>query len=70
MTWNYRIVKSNEGFSVYEVFYDENGELNGITKDPILGFYCETPDDILEELEIIKKAIKEPILNIEDISGE
>ena len=67
MTWNYRIVKTPKGFSIYEVFYNEEGEPVATTVDPTLDFFCETPDEVLEELEIIKLAFDEPVIDIETI---
>jgi len=62
MTWNYRIVKTAEGFSIYEVFYDESGRPISCTERPTLDFFCETPDGVLEELEVIKAAGDKPFL--------
>ena len=67
MTWNYRVVKTELGFSVFEVFYDKQGRPGGRTEKPTLGFYCETPEDVLAELELIKMAFQCPVLNIENI---
>ena len=67
MNWNYRTVKTKEGYSIYEVYYDENGKPIGTTKEPILDFYCKTPEDLMYELEVIKKAFESPPINDEDI---
>lgn len=34
MTWNYRIIKTKHGYSLHEVFYDEQSVPNGYTEDP------------------------------------
>jgi hypothetical protein len=67
MTWNYRIVKTPAGFSVYEVFYDEDGTPVTSTVNPTLDFFCDTPEELLAELEIIKLAFDEPTIDIETI---
>ena len=39
MSWNYRIIKHSSGnrvyFAVHEVFYDDKGNMEHLTKDPI-----------------------------------
>lgn len=69
MTWNYRLVKTAEGVSVFEVFYDELGQPIGLTAQPTLNFFCETVEDILAELEIIKAGFKLPVLD-ESVIGK
>ncbi len=69
MTWNYRVVKTAEGFSIFEVFYDDAGRPVGCTKRPTLDFFCETPEGILEEWEIIRAAFDEPALDMDSIEG-
>ncbi len=67
MHWNYRVLRTDEGYSVFEVFYDENEKPVGTTEKPILDFYCETPEDILHELEIIKDAFSSGVLDMKEI---
>jgi len=70
MTWNYRIIKTPEGFSVYEVFYDEEGKPVSTTVNPTLDFFCDTVEELLEELEIIKAAFDMPAIDINTIVGK
>lgn len=62
MSWNYRIVRSNNILSVREVYYDEKGVPTGMTVNPVtLTAYeedGETVDDILEMLNKIKVSIE------------
>ena len=67
MTWNYRIVKTDEGYSIYEVFYDDKGKAIATTKNPTLDFHVESVDGIKEELEIIKEAFNKSPLNMDEI---
>ncbi len=69
MTWNYRVVKTGEGFGVFEVYYDEAGRAIGTTENPILGFFCETPEAILAELEVMKAAWELPYLEMDSIGS-
>lgn len=65
--WNYRIMKklndSNEyEFGIYEVYYDENGNINGWT-DNSLTPTCSSEEDLLHEFEMMKQAFaKETLL--------
>ena len=67
MTWNYRVIKTPVGFSVYEVYYDDAGLPIGTTADPVLDFFCDTPEGLIEELEIIRVAFDKPPLDQEEI---
>jgi hypothetical protein len=70
MTWNYRIIKTPEGFSVYEVFYDDEGNPVSMTVDPTLDFFCDTVEELLEEIEILKAAFDKPAIDINTIGGK
>ncbi len=69
MRWNYRVVQTDQGFGVFEVYYDEAGHPNGTTQRPILDFYCETPEDLLYELGLVKAAFEEPPLDLASIGA-
>ena len=59
--WNNRIVKHDEHgsvwYSVHEVFYNENGGINGFTEEPIT-ILGETVEDVILQLQIIMKDIE------------
>lgn len=74
MSWNYRLVKhkdryGDDWFAVHEAYYEDGEERpHSITKEPIdLG--GESMEEVLDDLELIKKDIlkyKDEILNYED----
>lgn len=68
MSWNYRLVKTEDGFGVFEVYYDDAGRPNGTSARPVFDFFCETPEAILHEIEVIKAAWDLPALDM-DSSG-
>jgi hypothetical protein len=70
MTWNYRVVRTAEGVSVFEIFYDEAGRPTGSAERPTLNFFCETEGGVLSELEVIRGAFELPTLSSSDIEGE
>ena len=59
--WNNRIVKHEKDdttwYSVHEVFYHENGGINGYTEEPIV-ILGETVEDVKSQLEMIMKDIE------------
>jgi len=59
--WNNRIVKHEKDgviwCSVHEVFYNENGGINGYTDKPIT-IVGETVEDVKSQLEMIAKDIE------------
>ena len=70
MSWNYRIVKTDDGYSVFEVYYDEMGRPTSYTAKPMLNFFCESPAGLLEELEILKRAFDADPLDESEIGTE
>lgn len=64
--WNYRIVKRHNSiwWSLHEVFYDEDGNPNAMTTDPISFSSDESPEDVIEMLEMaLKDAKTKPVFN-------
>lgn len=46
--WNYRIIKNDKNFGLYEVFYSDDGEICGHSETPeVVG---ESSEDIIEYL--------------------
>lgn len=66
MSWNYRIMKrKNElgelKFGIYEVYYDDNGNIKGYTKKSLIST-CTSEKDLKVELEIMMKAFEKQTL--------
>ena len=70
MSWDYRVVKTEEGYTVYEVFYDEDGNPVATTEKPALDFHCETPEGLMSELDVIRMAFESPLIDLEDIGSK
>ncbi len=64
--WNYRIVKHAEDFDSYglhEVYYDDYGEPNSMTRDPI-EFSAASRERLLEQIEMaLNDAKNRPVLD-------
>ncbi len=69
MTWNYRLVKRTWGgevlYGIHEVYYDDQGEPESITGDPV-GVSEESKGDIMTTLRYMEQALTMPTLNYED----
>ena len=70
MNWNYRILKTPKGLSIYEVYYDEDGKPHSCAENPILDFHVESEEDIKEEIKIIKKAFESPTIDFKDFGKD
>jgi hypothetical protein len=69
MNWSYRVVKTDSGFAVYEVYFDEAGKAVGIAEKPETR-WAETLEGLKEELEVLLEALNSPPIAIEDIPGD
>ena len=74
MMWNNRIIRHKKDdtvwHSVHEVFYSENGGINGFTEEPIT-ILGETEEDVKTQLEMIMKDIeKHEVLDASTVKFE
>lgn len=69
MTWNYRILKSETGYSIREVYYDDNGNIEGWTSTA-----CEPSgedmDDLEDDFEGMRLAFHRPVLDEKQLLAE
>jgi hypothetical protein len=69
MSWNYRVMKHTDGmgewYFLHEVYYDK-GKVVNCTENPIAPF-GETPKELQQNLELMKKAFDKPTLSYEDM---
>ena len=70
MYWNHRVVKKitetgHAFFGIHEVFY-EKGNAYMCTDDPV-AIISEEPKELRQTLRWMKKALRKPILNYEEI---
>jgi len=74
MTWNYRIIRSqdpdgSECFALHEVYYDGEGRPETYTERPC-GFVGESPEAVRGALEMALAAFTEPVLTEADFHVE
>ena len=69
MTWNHRVICHNENpkepwYAIHEVFYDDDGNPESCTKEPIQ-IIQEDVGAIKWEVDKIRKALEKPVLDYE-----
>ena len=59
--WNYRVVHRGNEYAVHEVFYKDDGSVEGMTADPVCP-RAETVTDLRDEFERYRAAFEKPVL--------
>ena len=76
--WNYRIVRRTEHYpdgttedyyAIHEVYYAKDGKPRTMTANPV-AVVSETPAGIAWHLRKMRRALKEPVLDYEEIVGK
>ena len=74
MTWNHWVVKyetrnlfgdPDVGYAIHEVFYDNNGNVQGMTSNPVKP-WGDTKDELRLELMRMLDALTKPDLDYDD----
>jgi hypothetical protein len=63
MTWNYRVVNNKGNFGIYEVYYDENGNANAWSQDPMEP-YGESLEELRADLKRMLMALERPLFDL------
>lgn len=58
MSWNYRLTKKDDLFSLHEAYYNEDKEVCGLTQDPAQVAHYESVDELIDDLERMLKDAK------------
>ena len=75
MSWNHRVVRrfypnthmdDSMLYEIYEVYYNKDGTINGITEEPIR-IREETVDDLRKTVERLTKCLNSPIIDYETL---
>ena len=63
--WNYRIIKDENNYGLYEVMYNDDGEIFAHSEEPeIVG---ENPKDLLDTLELMIHDVNKHIIDGKEI---
>lgn len=67
MSWNYRVVKKDQYYGICEVYYDNDGKIEGWTDfiEPV----GDAPDELREDMEYMMKAFQLPVLYEKPLHG-
>lgn len=66
-TWNYRVISSAEnGLGIYEVYYDENGNIKYFSEDAVSP-RGDSLEELNEDFVRYKDALQKPVLNYEEL---
>jgi len=66
MSWNYRVVKKDDGFGIHEVYYNKAGDICLMSEDQIAP-YGEDFDDLRGDVNNMTGAFGKPVLIYEEI---
>lgn len=70
MSWNYRLIEKNISgetlFRIHEVYYDEDGIPNGVTKKPVYP-QADSKEKFKDQMKLYNEALEKPILKYEKI---
>jgi hypothetical protein len=73
MTWNYRVVRFEDGedsfFQIHEVYYSGDGKITMWSEKAVGVSWCESegPNGGKNELELFTAALERPVLNAKDL---
>lgn len=63
--WDYRVIVSDRGYAIHEVYYADDGNVWGISADP-MSPVVDNLDELRVELSHLLKALHDPIINHDD----
>lgn len=70
MTWDYRVIKYNTNGNVYykihEVYYNEKGEIELYTEEPIEP-HGDTLEELIKDIEFMAEATKKPVISKKEL---
>jgi len=78
MTWNHRVIKyetrnlfgdPDVGYAIHEVFYNNDGEIRGMTSDAVKP-WGDTKEELREELLRMLAALDKPDIDLDEKDDE
>lgn len=61
MNWNYRIIFQGGSYNIHEVYYDNDGKIEGWTENAV-GISGETIKELKSDFKYYSSALKKPVL--------
>ena len=69
VSWNYRVVKENDYYTIKEVYYDKDGNVDGWTEMDVSPG-GETFEEFLDSFELYRKCVYKPVLDLDTRDGK
>jgi hypothetical protein len=69
LTWNYHVVIKDGQYAIYEIYYDDEGNIALFTEDPVYPM-GESLDELRGDLEYLRHALTQPVLKYEEITEQ
>lgn len=66
LTWGYRVLQSNEGYSIAEVIYDDAGRIISCSSESVTPF-GQTFDQLTNDIAALQQALQQPVLQLDEI---
>ena len=63
--WNYRIIKDKDTYGLYEVIYNDDGDISFHSEKPEM--VAESPKDLLDTLELMISDVNKHIIDGKEI---
>lgn len=67
--WNYRVIARGGEYAIYEVYYDDEGNIEAFTENSVCPM-GESFDELCKDLEHYQYALKRPVLNYAKLSEQ
>ena len=69
MTWSYRVVVRNGEYAIYEVYYDEVGNVSAFTDEPVYPT-GESLEELGDDMQYYQQALRQPVLDYDELSRQ
>lgn len=66
MSWNYRVIKTKDGWGVHEVYYSVEGRITSWTSDTVYP-YGQTEEEFRRDMEAYQASLLKPALDEEGL---
>ena len=67
--WNYRVIRKDDGISLHEAYYNNEGRIISLSIEPISPV-CEGLDELRTTLQLMLAALDEPVVNFHDLAPD
>ena len=77
MSWNYRCIRDDvtadrphDVYGIHECYYDDDGNIDMWTTDPVTLGHCESTSEIVGMLGDCRAALCKPVLLLSELSNQ